>query len=232
MNLEKIGKTIKEIRTKAGLSQEKFAEKYHVTYQAVSKWENGKNIPDLSILQAICQDYNLSLDELLGQNQLPKTKSHKLVWVIILLLILIIGSIIFLVKKHTGVDFKFQTIQSTCQDFDLYGSIAFNKNKSYIYIDNITYCGDELKEQYTQITCSLMAQNENTITIIDSVSKNSVKPIELSQFLKEVSFKIDNYENICHSKDEDNLYLELNAITSDKKEVIHKIPLSLKSECL
>lgn len=232
MNLEKIGKTIKEIRIKDGLSQEKFAEKYHVTYQAVSKWENGKNIPDLSILQAICQDYNLSLDELLGKKQTFKNKRRKIIGVIILLLVVIIGSIIFVLKKHSSDDFEFQTIQSTCQDFDLYGSIAFNKNKSSIYIDNITYCGDELKQQYTQITCSLMMQNENTITIIDSVSKNSTTFIELSQFLKEISFKIDNYENVCHSKDENHLYLELNAKTRDNKEVIHKIPLILKSDCL
>lgn len=41
MNQELIGKTIKEIRKKENLSQQKFAEKYGVTYQAVSKWENG-----------------------------------------------------------------------------------------------------------------------------------------------------------------------------------------------
>lgn len=41
MNQEKIGKFIKEIRTKEGLSQKQFALKYGVTYQAVSKWETG-----------------------------------------------------------------------------------------------------------------------------------------------------------------------------------------------
>ena len=49
MDQERIGKTIKELRTKNNLSQKEFADKYNVTYQAVSKWENGKNIPDLSI---------------------------------------------------------------------------------------------------------------------------------------------------------------------------------------
>ena len=41
MNQDKIGKFIKEARIKDKLSQEKFGEKYGVTYQAVSKWENG-----------------------------------------------------------------------------------------------------------------------------------------------------------------------------------------------
>ena len=65
MDQEKIGKLIKEIRTSQKLSQQKFAEKYGVTYQAVSKWENGKNMPDITILKQICNDNNISLDDFL-----------------------------------------------------------------------------------------------------------------------------------------------------------------------
>ena len=62
MNQEKIGQVIKEIRTKNNLSQQAFAEKFGVTYQAVSKWENGKNIPDIATLKEICKEYNLKLE--------------------------------------------------------------------------------------------------------------------------------------------------------------------------
>ena len=62
MDQERIGKTIKELRTKNNLSQKEFADKYNVTYQAVSKWENGKNIPDLSILKRICSDNNITIE--------------------------------------------------------------------------------------------------------------------------------------------------------------------------
>ena len=41
---------IYELRTKKGLSQEELAEKIFVTRQAVSRWENGNNMPDLDIL--------------------------------------------------------------------------------------------------------------------------------------------------------------------------------------
>ncbi len=41
MDQELIGKFIKEIRKKNNLTQQEFATKYKVTYQAVSKWENG-----------------------------------------------------------------------------------------------------------------------------------------------------------------------------------------------
>ena len=49
MDQERIGALIKDIRKKHNLSQSAFAKKYGVTYQAVSKWETGKNIPDLRI---------------------------------------------------------------------------------------------------------------------------------------------------------------------------------------
>ena len=80
MDQEKIGKFIKEIRTKEKLSQQKFALKYGVTYQAVSKWENGKNIPDISILKEMCREYEMNLDDFLETKISPK-KAYKKIWI-------------------------------------------------------------------------------------------------------------------------------------------------------
>lgn len=48
-----VGKRIAKIRKENNLSQEKFAEKYYVTQQTVSHWENGKTYPDLMTLVQI-----------------------------------------------------------------------------------------------------------------------------------------------------------------------------------
>ena len=78
MDQERFGKIIKYIRNKNKLTQKQFADKYNVTYQAVSKWENGKNMPDISIIKQICKDYNISLEEMVGGNfKRKKTKSVK-----------------------------------------------------------------------------------------------------------------------------------------------------------
>ena len=42
------------------------AEELGVTYQAVSKWENGKNIPDIEILKLICDKYNVNIEDIIG----------------------------------------------------------------------------------------------------------------------------------------------------------------------
>ena len=72
MDQEKFGKLIKEIRKKNGLTQNDLANKYHVTYQAVSKWENGKNLPDMTLIKQIASDYNVSLDDMLGVKKSKK----------------------------------------------------------------------------------------------------------------------------------------------------------------
>ena len=64
MDQEKFGKLIKDIRRKNNLTQKELADKLNVTYQAVSKWENGKNMPDKSVLKEISKEFNVSLDSL------------------------------------------------------------------------------------------------------------------------------------------------------------------------
>lgn len=60
-----IGAKIQEYRKKAGLSQEEFADKIGVTRQAVSKWETDKAYPDLDKLVAICDVFQISIEELI-----------------------------------------------------------------------------------------------------------------------------------------------------------------------
>lgn len=69
-----IGEKIKDCRMKAGLSQEQLAEKLHVSRQAVTKWENGRGIPDIANLIALSDEFNMSLDELLKEDGQVKKK--------------------------------------------------------------------------------------------------------------------------------------------------------------
>ena len=68
MNQEKISQLIKKIRTDNNLTQSQFANKYNVTYQAVSKWENGKNLPDITLLTQICRDFEIDINDFLEGN--------------------------------------------------------------------------------------------------------------------------------------------------------------------
>lgn len=65
MDQLKIGFFISEQRKSKGLTQEQFAEILGVTQKSVSRWETGKNMPDVSLLQPIAAELDVSVTELL-----------------------------------------------------------------------------------------------------------------------------------------------------------------------
>ena len=79
MNQSKISETIKKIRKENKLTQKQLADKLNVTYQAVSKWENGLNIPDITILKEICTEFNIDINDLLDNKINNKKKNIKII---------------------------------------------------------------------------------------------------------------------------------------------------------
>ena len=65
MDQVKIGKFIAERRKAAGLTQMQLAERLLITDRAVSKWENGRSLPDSSIMLELCNILGISANELL-----------------------------------------------------------------------------------------------------------------------------------------------------------------------
>ena len=61
-----IGRTIKELRQKRGITQVEFSEALRVSVQTVSRWENGVNAPDLSMLPQLAVYFKVTTDYLLG----------------------------------------------------------------------------------------------------------------------------------------------------------------------
>lgn len=69
-----IGENIRNFRRKNDLTQEALADRLGVTYQSVSRWENGTTYPDLELLPAISELLSVTVDELLGMPQAEKEK--------------------------------------------------------------------------------------------------------------------------------------------------------------
>lgn len=65
------GEQIKTVRKEQKLTQEQFAGELNVTRQAVSNWENNRNLPDIEMLIRISEKFHVSLDQLiLGGNNM------------------------------------------------------------------------------------------------------------------------------------------------------------------
>ena len=59
-----LGQKIKQLRFKAGLTQEQLAQSLGVTPQSVSKWENAASMPDITLLPALAGEFGVSIDDL------------------------------------------------------------------------------------------------------------------------------------------------------------------------
>ena len=66
MNQEKIGKFIAKKRKEKNLTQTQFAEKLGVSDRSVSNWENGKNMPDMSLFPIISKELNITINDLMS----------------------------------------------------------------------------------------------------------------------------------------------------------------------
>ena len=66
MDQIKIGKFITQRRKMQGLTQMQLAEKLSITDRAVSKWENGKALPDATIMLELCRILGISVNDLLS----------------------------------------------------------------------------------------------------------------------------------------------------------------------
>ena len=74
MNQEKIGKFISDCRKKKKLTQSDLAEKLGVSDRTVGNWENGRNMPDLSLFKPLCDELDITINELLSGEKLEKDK--------------------------------------------------------------------------------------------------------------------------------------------------------------
>lgn len=59
------------------MTQANLAEKLNITDRAISKWENGKGMPDTSIMLELCENLNITVNELLNGEEIKKEKFNE-----------------------------------------------------------------------------------------------------------------------------------------------------------
>lgn len=71
-----IGENIRRLRRERGLTQEEAAAHLGISFQSISKWERGDGYPDITMLPALAHYFDVSVDELLGTNELRKSERY------------------------------------------------------------------------------------------------------------------------------------------------------------
>ena len=73
----KVGRFIAQNRKNLNLTQKELAEKLGVTDRAVSKWENGRSIPDVGIIESLCKELNISIGEFFAGEKIQEKEYKK-----------------------------------------------------------------------------------------------------------------------------------------------------------
>lgn len=72
MDQQKTGQYLKKLGNEKKLTQEQLAEKFNVSSRSVSRWETGRNLPDISLLVEIADFYEVDVREIIDGEAMPR----------------------------------------------------------------------------------------------------------------------------------------------------------------
>lgn len=148
MDLDKIGKFIKYLRVKKGLSQEELASKINVTNKAISRWECGNVLPGTSLLEPLSKELDISISALLDgqctnnvvEKSIIKSKKYLIFLIILIILILILMmTIYYCYNNFYGFDNSYFIILKNNFSYLPFSNILslFTTKNYLIFIKNI-----------------------------------------------------------------------------------------------
>lgn len=162
MNRYITGAMIRQMREQKNMTQEQLAAQLHVSGKAVSKWETGQGLPDISLLEPIAKALDISIIELFaGQNVVNRNRSSNMLRSVFYVCPVCGNGILSLgqaVVSCCGITLP--PLQPEDTDDEHPVSIAYNDGEYYVTIDH-------------------PMQKEHSITCIAAVSDNACQFVKL-----------------------------------------------------
>lgn len=223
MDIEKIGKYIAHCRKEKGLTQVALAAQLHITDKAVSKWERGLSLPDVTMLAPLAETLDISVTELLQgkameYEQISKDISDKLLTessatyvsnatkksnflIVILLIMICLLAILFPLTYH------YQTLQRDLSEISHPYHVACD-NIILLYETLTDNNRDVLRELNESEYKNALFYLGNTSSVLDS---GRYAMLEYQSMLDQSEALEDNiaaiYNALCSAKYESGKYL-------------------------
>lgn len=241
MDQIKVGKCILALRRENGLTQAEMAARIGVTAQAVSKWENGRGLPDISLLKKISEEFHVDLSQLLDGNLAPAAvpvpapvaKRSRKAWIITAAVIAAAGLAVFLLSQKPSENYSFSSLSSENQEFTIRGVAAYENSQKSIYISDVESDADISSRIYASITCRLYESTDTKDTLIaqaDSLDRNTSETF--GDYLRSVTFTVNQNTPGCAVLTESSLYLMIDAREDSGKLDTFRIPITLDAACI
>lgn len=163
MNQEKIGKFIAKERKHKKLTQKELADKLRLSEKTISKWECGKGLPEVSLMQPLCKELNISVNDLLNGEKdtkeeqaiidyvnYEKKKSKKKIIIIttisILLITFILLTTIYFFNNYGKI--TAYELSGSTENFSLTGALFIKSNQNNVLnTGKLTINNEEIKDE-------------------------------------------------------------------------------------
>ncbi|MBE6150494.1 MAG: helix-turn-helix transcriptional regulator [Firmicutes bacterium] len=231
MDSGKIGAYIQLKRKSAGLTQTQLGDMLGITSKAVSKWETGVAIPDVSLFPELTKILNITMEELLqGEDNIvipPEKKKRNIIIALSIILslvtVLLITTIIYFKSNYKKVEVY--KLESANKDFYVEGSLTNVGDKSYLSITKVDYLGNDIDlfEEVSGLEHKI--EYDGNIVYASNVTKGDelVHLKHYFNYIVTLNYNINKKMNFDVQK---LLHLKLNYYSKEKE--INKIDLQFK----
>ena len=239
MDNKKIGKLIADLRRKQGLTQEQLGEKVGVGFRSVSKWECGKTLPDIGIINDLSKILGISSDELLSgelkskeDNDNKKKISPKIIITIsILTLIIIFISTVYTYEKNKTYTYRVSSIEK--EEYYVKGTATYNNDNISINISDIKFKDKEINDiiiENYEYSISIQDNLVFSLGFIDSIDYLE-EPISIDKFIKNISINFVNNTQITKEELIENvMILEFKFLTEDNQIITKEVKMNLSND--
>lgn len=220
MDQHKIGKLIEKYRKQKKLTQKELANRLGVSNTAVSKWETGNNLPDISMLEPLSEVLEVDILELLSSQKsshedtskkFVKVKKHKLYKTITFILVFISTICITNTITYKRCNSKL---------------INYKKKETEVYNISTPVDSDIYLSGY------IIFNDKNNLIVLEQLMLTTKSEIDINK-VKEVSIKVKVGKEIILINKKDvkkDEYDDINQLISSMNNRIHKPTINLK-EC-
>jgi len=254
MKKDQIGKFIKELRLENKMSQEELSNSLHVDRTLISKWENGKVIPDLEMMNDLCSIFNIELDEIIyGERKNKKnnseiknnlfdyilnkeTKYRRIkIFSIILVLFVLLISFCFLIYyfSQTYNKTKIYKVYLDTDDYTLYNGLYINSlNNQYLKLGNIYNNDLDIDLLYIDDNNEILLYEGDSNDLIINVL-NKIKFNDFNEVKDKIYIKINNKKyRLMFTQIYSNKFRSFKNINSNNYSLSNtstEIPLKIKN---
>ena len=254
MDQQKIGTFIASLRKESGMTQAELGDKVGVTDRAVSRWENGHNLPDIMVMEKISEVFGITLIELmngqktevikecnldkLAENAITYHKSMMRAYFkrLIIGLSIVIGVLVIILLTAFCINnfnkCKVYRIESTKTDFAATGMVVKTNKSTKLIITKFGYYGADFKDVYAMDYHLLIGGVDvyNNGDDLDTYEiKKDSKYLNIDTYFKTLTIYIDNfkYDKIFDSRD---FCIEFRYLNKEGKINYYSLPLKLTKE--